>query len=259
MSSEQQKLHNVANWLQESQSAVAMTGAGISTESGIPDFRSPGGIWSKYWTVYFDEFLASADARYEYWQQKVEGHVQCADAVPNQGHNVLAAWERAGIIQAVITQNIDEFHQQAGSRRVLELHGTARKANCLDCGQHFDIQPFVEHFLEHNTVPTCPSCGGRVKHATVSFGQPLPVDVIGEADQLAQQADLMLAIGSSLVVMPAADLPRRTTSAGGRLVIINREETPLDHLADCVIHAEIGATLVAINQLHAEMSSANSG
>src|SRR6476620_1563275 len=125
--------NQVASWLASAKSAVVLTGAGISTESGIPDFRSPGGVWSKYRPVYFDEFLASAEDRYEYWRQKCEMHAEFAAAKPNPGHLVLARWEAAGRIRGVITQNIDGLHQLAGSRRVLELHGTAREAACLDC------------------------------------------------------------------------------------------------------------------------------
>jgi NAD-dependent deacetylase len=236
----------VAEWLAEARSAVVLTGAGISTESGIPDFRSPGGVWSKYRTVYFDEFLENADGRFEYWRQKCEMHREFASAKPNAGHNVLAKWEAAGRIRGVITQNIDGLHQMAGSSRVLELHGTARQAACLDCLARFDIEPFIAAFLAEPRVPECPECGGRIKHATVSFGQTLPHDVLMEATRWSRDADLMLAIGSSLVVMPAADLPRVAKEGGARLVIINRDPTPLDTLADAVIRASIGETMTAI-------------
>jgi len=241
------ELCQIAEWLAKSRCAIALTGAGISTESGIPDFRSPGGIWSKYRTVYFDEFIASAEARHEYWRQKAEGHREFSNAKPNLGHQVLARWEQAGKLRAVITQNIDELHQQAGSKYVLELHGTARKAGCLSCHVRFEIEPYVAYFLEHDAVPECPECGGILKHATVSFGQSLPAEVIAEAYSLASETDLMFAIGSSLVVTPAADLPRRAKEMGARLVIINRNETPLDPLADCVVRAEIGPTLAALD------------
>src|SRR3954465_12574298 len=168
----------IAEWLAASHSAVVLTGAGISTESGIPDFRSPGGVWSKYRPVYFEEFLASADARYEYWRQKCEMHCEFAAAQPNAAHLILGRWEAAGRIRGVITQNIDGLHQLAGSKRVLELHGTAREAACLDCSARRDIGPFVEHFLTKNQVPRCPDCGGRLKHATISFGQPLSQSIL---------------------------------------------------------------------------------
>ncbi len=239
-------LETVAQWLASSRKAVALTGAGISTESGIPDFRSAGGVWAKYRTVFFDEFMESADGRYEYWRQKCELHREFALAQPNAGHRVLAEWEAAGRIRGVITQNIDGLHQLAGNRRVLELHGTARQAACLDCRERFDIEPFITQFRETNAVPDCPACGGRLKHATISFGQMLPPDVLMEATRWSRDADLLLAIGSSLVVTPAADLPRVANERGARFVIINRDPTPLDPLADANLRGSTGTMLTAI-------------
>jgi NAD-dependent protein deacetylase/lipoamidase len=236
----------VAGWLAASRSATVLTGAGISTESGIPDFRSPGGVWTKYRTVMFDEFMASADGRYEYWRQKCELHREFGPAQPNAGHRMLAEWEASGRIRGVITQNIDGLHQLAGSRRVLELHGTARQAACLDCRARFDIEPFIAQFNETNAVPDCPECGGRLKHATISFGQMLPPDVLMEATRWSREADLMLAIGSSLVVTPAADLPRVAKERGARLVIINRDPTPLDRIADATLCSSIGDVLTQV-------------
>jgi NAD-dependent deacetylase len=240
-------IEQVAHWLASARFAVVLTGAGISTESGIPDFRSPGGVWSKYRTVYYDEFLESADARYEYWRQKCEMHREFADATPNIGHQILARWEAAGRIRGVITQNIDGLHQIAGSGKVLELHGTARQAACIDCRARYEIGPLVEQFRAENRVPDCPACGGPLKHATISFGQKLPADVLMEANRWSRVADLMLAIGSSLVVTPAADLPRAAKAHGARLVIINRDPTPLDLLADAILSNSIGNTLTAID------------
>lgn len=237
-----------ARWLAEAQAAVAFTGAGISTESGIPDFRSPGGVWARYVPVYFDEFLGSADARHEYWRQKSEAHRDFAAATPNAGHQALARWESLGRLAAVITQNIDGLHQLAGSRRVLELHGTARQVACLDCQSRYDADPLVARFLATGAVPPCPSCGGPLlKHATVSFGQALPPDVLQEACALSKAAQLFLAIGSSLVVEPAASLPRLAAQHGARLVIVNREPTPQDATADLVIPDSIGQALAAID------------
>lgn len=237
----------IARWLADAKSAVVLTGAGISTESGIPDFRSSGGVWSKYRTVYFDEFMESADGRYEYWRQKCEMHPEFAAAQPNAGHLTLARWEAAGRIRGVITQNIDGLHQLAGSRRVLELHGTARQAACLDCHARFDIEPFVAKFIAEDRVPDCPTCGGRLKHATISFGQSLPADVLMEATRWSRTADLMFAVGSSLVVTPAASLPATAKQRGARLVIINRDPTPLDYLADAICGEPIGRTLERIS------------
>jgi NAD-dependent deacetylase len=242
------EVERIAAWLRGAHKAVAFTGAGVSTESGIPDFRSPGGVWAQNKPVLYQEYLASAAARYESWRQRSITHAEFRAARPNDGHKVLAQWEREGRIRGVITQNIDGLHQIAGSRRVLELHGTARETACLDCGARFDADPMVRRFLEEDQVPPCPSCGGMLKHATVSFGQPLPRDVLEEAVALAESADVFLAIGSSLVVEPAASLPRIAHRCGARLVILNRDETPLDPLADVVVRHSIGRTLNLIHE-----------
>jgi NAD-dependent deacetylase len=239
----------VARWLFEAQSAVAFTGAGASTESGILDFRSPGGVWTKYRTVYFDEFLASAEARHEYWRQKCEAHQAFAEAEPNAGHRALARWESLGRLLGVITQNIDGLHQRAGSRNVLELHGTALEISCLGCRERYDAGPMVEQFLARQAVPDCPACGSSLmKHATISFGQALAPDALQTAYAWAKRSRLFLAIGSSLVVEPAASLPRKAKEYGARLVIINRDPTPQDDLADLVIRRPIGETLTEIER-----------
>ncbi|MEO2014601.1 MAG: NAD-dependent deacylase [Fuerstiella sp.] len=246
------KSHEIADRLSRSENAVAFTGAGISTESGIPDFRSPGGIWANSQPVLFQDFLASADSRYEYWRQKSVSHSDFKNSQPNAGHQVLAKWQNVGRLQAVITQNIDGLHQDAGSNKVLELHGTARKIMCLGCDAQFPASEMVEKFLADDQVPTCPACGGLLKHATISFGQQLRDDVLEEAIQLSSSADLYFAMGSSLVVEPAASLPRLAKQNGADLVIINRDETPQDDLANWVIHASIGEALKAIDECLAE-------
>lgn len=257
--SEQDSLRSVARWLAEAESAVAFTGAGISTESGIPDFRSPGGLWSKYQPVMYDDFLASAAQRREYWRQKCESHRDFADAEPNEGHRVLARWEQRGLLRAVITQNIDGLHQAAGSRNVLELHGTNRAIQCLQCSKRYDPEPLVESFLATDAVPDCPACGGLLKHATISFGQALPEELLEKAFQQSRQCDLFLAIGSSLVVEPAASLPRIAHQAGGRLVIVNRDPTGQDDSADVVLNAGIGKTLSAIDAMLGEEGQRGEG
>lgn len=239
----------LAQWIRESRATVVFTGAGMSTESGIPDFRSPGGIWSRSQPVLFEEFLRSADARREYWRQKSTAHADFASARPNIGHEVLAKWEADGRIRGIITQNIDGLHQDAGSHAVLELHGTARWIACLDCGDRYDPGPLVEHFLATEKVPPCPHCGGLLKHATVSFGQSLPEEVLAEALRWTRQCDLFLAMGSSLVVEPAASLPRLAADCGARLIIVNRDATDQDRSAALVFHASIGATLAAVDQV----------
>ena len=237
----------IAKWLREATFAVAFTGAGISTESGIPDFRSPGGVWATSRQVYFDEFLASESARQEYWRQKAAMWREFGDAQPNRGHEILARWERDGRIQAVITQNIDELHQAAGSRTVLELHGTARHVTCLTCGERYETAAVTERFEREQTAPRCDRCNGPLKHATVSFGQALPADVLEESARLARRSDLFFAIGSSLVVHPAAGIPEMAARTGARLVIINRDPTPLDGLAACVLNESIGEALASID------------
>lgn len=247
----------IAAWLRESKSAVAFTGAGISTESGIPDFRSPGGVWSRFQPVMYDDFMADARARHEYWRQKSLAHVEFAAAEPNAGHEVLARWEQAGKLSAVITQNIDGLHQLAGNQTVWELHGTAREILCQDCGWRTDADALVQSFVANDTVPLCEACGGdRTKHATISFGQSLPTDVLQTSVDLSRECDLFFAIGSSLQVQPAASLPQLAAERGARLIIINRDETPLDSRATLVLNEPIGGALSAIDAALAELPPA---
>jgi NAD-dependent deacetylase len=241
-----ERLKAMADELGSARTAVAFTGAGISTESGISDFRSPGGVWSRHRPVYFNEFLASHDARVLHWQMKKEAWPEFAAARPNVGHRVLAGLERAGRLVAVITQNIDGLHTEAGNERVLELHGTGRFVECLDCHKRWPAGEIFDRYAGDESVPTCDECEGWLKPATVSFGQALPEAVLEEASQLAMEADVFLAIGSSLVVEPAASLPAIAAHQGASLFIINRDETPLDQLARAVIRKPIGRTLAAI-------------
>jgi NAD-dependent deacetylase len=236
----------MARLLAGARRAVAFTGAGISTESGVPDFRSPGGVWTKYAPVLYDDFLVNEAARRRYWRMKREGYHELRHAKPNAGHRALARLEAAGRLQAVITQNIDGLHQDGGSRRVLELHGTSRSCVCLGCHLRFDPDVIQERLEAGVDVPRCDACGGLLKSATVSFGQPLPVDVLTEAMELCAASDLVLALGSSLVVEPAASLPLRAKQAGARLVIVNRTATPLDGVADLVVRDSIGAVLTRV-------------
>ena len=241
-----EKCRQVGDWLSTANRAVVFSGAGMSTASGIPDFRSPGGIWSKYQPVYLQDFLASAEARHEYRRQKAEAHREFADAQPNAGHETIARWQQAGRVRGVITQNIDGLHQMAGSTGVLELHGTAREIVCLDCSGRFDPEPLIAEFLAKNAVPPCGQCGGRLKSATISFGQALLPQILEDATEWSQQCDVFLALGSSLVVEPAASLPRLARECGARLAIINRDPTKQDRFADVVIHADLVETLEAI-------------
>lgn len=237
-------IETLAGWLAASRGGVAFTGAGMSTESGIPDFRSPGGVWSRYRPVYYDEFMSDPESRREYWRQKCEAHPDFAAARPNAGHAALAAWEGQGRLVAIITQNIDGLHAAAGSSQVLELHGTALEIACQDCHARFAADPYVIEYSRSGKLPICPECrGDRLKHATISFGQQLVPAVMHEAFALARRADLFLVLGSSLTVEPAASLPRTAKEYGAKLAIINLAPTPLDRVADLVINAKIGETL----------------
>jgi len=234
---------DLRNLVRSASSGVAFTGAGISTESGIPDFRSPGGVWSRHRMIPFDEFVESRDARAEYWKQRVKIYAGMAAAEPNDGHCALATLEQLGHLAGVVTQNIDGLHQIAGSRRVVELHGTARVVACIGCGKEWS--PDVVHaWVEGgNKAPDCDACGAPLKSRTISFGQPMPPVPMQEAAQLCRKADVLLAIGSSLVVEPAASFPRVAKEHGATLVIINQTETPLDAVADIVIREPTGRTL----------------
>lgn len=244
-----QNVEHIANLIQQSKSSYAFTGAGISTESGIPDFRSPGGVWAKYQPVYFQDFMADLEARREYWRQKCEAHTEFASAQPNVGHQVLSKWERAGKLAGIVTQNIDGLHKLAGSRNIAELHGTAREAACMSCAERRPIQPLVDEFMETQEPPACESCGGPLKHATISFGQSLDPAVTGKVQDWMDQADLVIVLGSSLVVHPAAGYPAQAKQRGAALCIINRDPTPLDALADVVIRQGLGETLQAVDAL----------
>ncbi len=224
---------------------AGFTGAGISTESGIPDFRSPDGIWARNRTVTLQEFLANEADREEYWRQKVAAWPAMRDAQPNAGHEAFATLHRQGRLIAMITQNIDGLHQRSGipDAAVLELHGTTVEAACLDCGGRIPMDEAARRVAGGEGAPRCRACGGLLKPATISFGQMLPFDVLADAQRAAERCDLLLAVGSSLVVEPAASIPRLARAAGAQLVIVNREPTPLDRLADAVVREEIGAVL----------------
>jgi NAD-dependent protein deacetylase/lipoamidase len=235
----------LATLLDRAEYVVAFTGAGISTESGIPDFRSPGGVWSKTTPVQYSDFVSSRDERVRYWKQRIEIYRDFAAASPNAGHRMLAELEKRGKLKGIITQNIDGLHQIAGSKRVIEIHGTARVVACIDCKKEWSPEAIHEMIEAGDEAPDCDACGSPLKSRTISFGQAMPEVEMQESAQLARSADLFLAIGSSLVVEPAASLPRIAKHYGATLVIINRDETPLDSMADLVIQESIGETLAA--------------
>ncbi|WP_211842610.1 SIR2 family NAD-dependent protein deacylase [Neoroseomonas alkaliterrae] len=224
---------------------VVFTGAGISTESGIPDFRGPNGTWAQMRPILFQDFLASPEARREAWRRRFESDPVMRAAQPNRGHRAVALLVRQGKASSVITQNIDGLHQASGipEDRVIELHGNSTYAHCLDCGARHEIAALHEAFLREGDVPDCAACGGLVKTATISFGQAMPEEAMARAQQETLAADLFLVLGSSLVVYPAAGFPEIAKRNGARLVIVNRQDTPLDDIADLVIRHGIGEVM----------------
>jgi NAD-dependent deacetylase len=228
--------------------AVVFTGAGISTESGIPDFRSPGGVWSRMKPIYYEEFLHDEDKRREAWQRAFTGVAGWTGASPNAGHQAVARLVASGKVSAVITQNVDNLHQDSGvpADKVLELHGNASYATCLSCGLRHELEALKQHFLGTDEIPTCSACGEIVKVATISFGQPMPVSVMQRAEMETLACDLFIVLGSSLVVYPAAGFPLMAKRNGAKLAIVNREPTEQDGFADLVLNEEIGPLLTAI-------------
>ena len=234
--------------VQRAQRAVVFTGAGISTESGIPDFRSPGGFWTRYKPIAFSDFLASEETRLEAWRRFLMIHQTIGEAQPGRGHLAVAGLVERGHVSHVITQNIDGLHAQAGVARdrIIEIHGNGTYAKCLSCGLRHEISWVSEVIAREERPPSCTGCGGIVKSATISFGQAMPEQEMADARAATLNADLFIAVGSSLQVFPAAGFPVMAKQNRTPLVIMNREETGLDGLADLVIHAEIGAVMTAV-------------
>src|SRR5271154_1780487 len=230
----------------EAATIVPFTGAGISTECGIPDFRSPGGLWTKHRPIPFEEFLGSQEARNESWRRRFAMGDEFGGAKPGRGHRALASLYRAGKVPAVVTQNIDNLHQASGiaPEHVVELHGNTTFALCLDCSERYEL-PWVRGRMDaaNGCAPDCQSCGGFIKTATISFGQAMPDAAMQRAQDLTQSCDLFLVIGSSLVVWPAAGFPLMAKRNGARLVIINRDATEFDDIADLVVREDIGTVL----------------
>jgi NAD-dependent deacetylase len=233
------------NLLANSSRAVVFTGAGVSTESGIPDFRSPGGIWTNNRPIDFSDFLASEEMRREAWRRKFKVDGAISQAVPNDGHRIIADWIHSGPASLLITQNVDGLHQASGipDEYIVELHGNTTYAHCLDCAQRYELAPIRAAFEADESLPVCSVCDGIIKTATISFGQAMPQREMGIAEQGSRECDLFLVIGSSLVVYPAAGLPVLAKRSGAKLVIINREPTALDDIADLVLNCEIGEVL----------------
>ncbi|MGB7257193.1 MAG: SIR2 family NAD-dependent protein deacylase [Pseudolabrys sp.] len=224
---------------------LPFTGAGISTECGIPDFRSPGGLWTKNQPIPFDAFLANQDMRDETWRRRFAMEESFSKAKPGRGHLALASLYRAGKVPALVTQNIDNLHQASGiaAQDIVELHGNTTYALCLECAERYELSWVRKKFEADARAPECNACGGYIKTATVSFGQAMPVEPMRRAEELTMECDLFLAIGSSLVVWPAAGFPLMAKRNGARLVIINREPTDFDEFADLVVRHDIGDVL----------------
>jgi NAD-dependent protein deacetylase/lipoamidase len=241
------EIAELARVIERARQAVVFTGAGISTESGIPDFRSPGGIWTKMAPIDFSDFLASEEARRETWRRRFEADDMWRSATPNRGHRAVAELVRRATVAAVVTQNIDGLHQASGiaDDQVIELHGNSTYANCLDCRQRYEIAELRPAFERDGCAPVCSMCGGWVKTATISFGQAMPVEAMRRAEVETLAADLFIVAGSSLVVYPAAAFPELAKRNGATLVIVNREPTGLDRVADLVLNRAIGETLGA--------------
>jgi len=230
---------------------VFFTGAGISTESGVPDFRSPGGVWTKYQPVLFQDFLASESARVQHWQLKKATYELFKTVKPNIGHHAICEFERRGRLLGLITQNIDGLHKLAGlsDEKLVELHGTDRLVTCLECGKRYEPAAVYENLGEEFSPPACGTCGGFLKSANVSFGQAMPAEAMQRAQAWSEQAEIFIVVGSSLQVQPAASFPVIAKRAGALLAIVNRDPTPLDELADFIHHGAIGEFFGRLNPL----------
>lgn len=246
MASLEERIKRAVRLVAGARSVSAFTSAGISTDSGISDFRSPGGVWDRYRIVTYQEFVASHEARVEYWKMKKELFEEMKDARPNSAHEALAELERMDKLTCLITQNIEGLHQDAGSRNVIEIHGTNRKAVCLGCGQTWPIEDIQVRLEAGEPAPACVSCSGPIKPATISFGQAMPEEEMTRAYACAVSSDLFFMIGSSLQVEPAASIPREAHTNGAQLIFINRTETPWDQIASVIFHENAGDVLSGI-------------
>ncbi len=234
--------------IKKSKKIVFFTGAGISTNSGIPDFRGPKGVWKTSTPIYFQDFLESREKRKESWQRKFGNELSIDSAIPNQGHSKIAEIMNKKD-SFLITQNVDNLHQQSGipDEKISELHGNATYAKCLDCQKRYELTDLKSQFLETKEPPLCEKCGGIIKTATISFGQSMPENEMIISQKKAIKCDLFVCIGTSLAVFPAADIPVLAKETGAKLVIINNEPTQMDHIADLVINRDISEVLSEIS------------
>jgi len=237
------------NLISKSKRPVFFTGAGISTNSGIPDFRGPKGIWKTSQPIYFQDFITSKEKRIESWERKFSNELNINKAKPNRGHQKIAEIMQIKDLSHLITQNVDNLHQESGidDEQITELHGNATYAKCLDCQIRYELNQLKESFLKTKEPPLCIECNGIIKTATISFGQAMPEEEMVIAQKKSINCDLFLCIGTSLAVFPAADLPVLAKETGSKLVIINNEATQMDHLADLVINRDISEVLSEIN------------
>ena len=226
---------------------VFFTGAGISTESGIPDYRSQGGLWEQFRPVYFDEFMSSRQARIEYWRRKVAMYNDLKDARPNPGHMAIAALHEMGLIEAVITQNVDGLHQASGlpDEKVIELHGNSLRVRCMECEKLSALTDAIRRIESGDAAPEC-ECGGYLKPDTISFGQAMPEKEVERAMQLSREAETFIVVGSTLVVQPAAHMPVYAKQSGAFVAIINLSETPMDDMCDVIVREKAGTALQGI-------------
>lgn len=243
-----EKIAALRTLLDDADRIVGFTGAGISTAAGIPDFRSPGGIWTKMEPITYQAFVASEEARMEDWRRRFVMNEQFAAARPTVSHLALAALVESGRMPAIVTQNIDGLHQRSGADadKVIELHGNATYGHCLDCRRRMELDEIHSLIRAENRSPRCGTCGGFVKAAVVSFGEAMPDDAMRNAAQHCMDADLILIVGTSLVVQPAASLPVLGLQHGAGFVIINRESTPLDHDAELVLNHSSDSVFAAV-------------
>jgi len=242
------RIEDLARLVAQARRVVVFSGAGISTESGIPDFRSPGGVWSRMKPIYFQDFVASEERRREAWTRVFNGAAGWTGRAPNAGHDAVARLVASGKVSSVITQNVDNLHQDSGipDDLVIELHGNASYATCLTCGLRHELHHLKPIFVDQGQIPQCRSCGGLVKTATISFGQPMPAGPMARAQAETLVCDLFLVLGSSLLVFPAAGFPLMAKQNGARLAIVNREATEMDVHADLVLNDEIGRVMTQI-------------
>jgi len=242
-----EEIAQIASKIKQGGKNVVFTGAGISTESGIPDYRSQGGIWDKFRPVYFDEFMSSREARIEYWRRWVELYEGITRARPNPAHRALAGLHDMGLLQAVITQNVDGLHQDSGlpDEKIIELHGNTRRIRCMSCRQIVPNENVQQRLTAGDPAPEC-DCGGYLKPDTISFGQSMPVAEVEKASALSQGSDFFMVVGSTLVVQPAAHMPYYAKNNGAFLAIINLSETPCDEMCDALIREKAGVALQAI-------------